>query len=317
MATIIQFFFKIHPVHFRRLSGCLILTLLLSNGAQSIASASGSHNDLQIVVSLRPLHSLVASISTGISEPVLLLNNSQSPHHTSLRPSDYKKLADADIVFWAGKTLEPYLSSTARKFSENSPFIALAEAKGIRTLPLREKHAHHHNGKNIDPHVWLATDNAAAMLKAIARELITLDPKHKEHYEKNLEAAVEKLSRLRQTLHSLLKETTAPFITYHDAYQYFEAEFGLRRLASVTLNEESAPGIRHVRYLKQKIKEQAVHCLFYDAPLKPRLITTLQNGSSLQAVELDALGLRLQPGKTLWFDIMLNTGKAFASCLKH
>ncbi|NOR43293.1 MAG: zinc ABC transporter solute-binding protein, partial [Gammaproteobacteria bacterium] len=83
---------------FRRLAGVFILFILLTSAyADSDADMPGT-----IVVSIKPLYSLVAHLTEGISKPVLLMKQMQSPHHYNMRPSERRLLANAKMIIWTG-----------------------------------------------------------------------------------------------------------------------------------------------------------------------------------------------------------------------
>ena len=46
----------------------------------------------QVVVSIKPIHSLVASIMKGVGEPSLIVEGAASPHTYSLKPSNARAL---------------------------------------------------------------------------------------------------------------------------------------------------------------------------------------------------------------------------------
>lgn len=270
---------------------------------------------LSVVVTIKPLHSLVAAIMDGAGTPSLLIDTTQSPHHINLRPSDYRKISAADIVFWAGPSMETFLPAIIKKYREHTQFISLMQVDGIQLLHDRGKN-HHHNTESVDPHFWLSTVNAKQIVQAVTKRLIKKDEKHKTVYIANREKIIEKIDQLHNNLATILKENRKPFITYHDAYQYFEREFHLNRIASVSLNEEAPPGIKHIRYIRHLINKQHIQCIFFDAPVTPPLINTLITDSSIQAIELDATGTRLSAGPELWFTIMMQSGEKITSCLQ-
>ena len=74
------------------------VALTLVSGLAAPVSATDN-----IVVSIKPIHSLVASVTKGVSEPFLILQRQASPHTYSLRPSEARKLRNAKIVFWIGE----------------------------------------------------------------------------------------------------------------------------------------------------------------------------------------------------------------------
>lgn len=73
------------------------------------AAASGATAAPDVVVSIKPVHSLVAAIMRGVGEPQLIVDGAASPHTYNLRPSNARKLEKADVVFWVGPGLEAFL----------------------------------------------------------------------------------------------------------------------------------------------------------------------------------------------------------------
>ncbi|MHB1400618.1 MAG: metal ABC transporter solute-binding protein, Zn/Mn family, partial [Trichloromonadaceae bacterium] len=62
----------------------------------------------RVVVSIKPLHSLVAGVMQGVAEPQLLLQGGSSPHGYVLRPSEARLLNEAQLVVWVGHQLESF-----------------------------------------------------------------------------------------------------------------------------------------------------------------------------------------------------------------
>ena len=62
-----------------------------------------------VVVSVAPIHSAVSAVMQGAGEPELLLNPAASVHDYHLKPSDMRRLAKADVLFWGGPALESFL----------------------------------------------------------------------------------------------------------------------------------------------------------------------------------------------------------------
>ncbi len=298
-----------------------IILLTLSLLQINIATATP---EINVVVTIRPLHSLVAAVMQGVGKPVLLLNTTQSPHHTNLRPSDYRKLANANIVFWDGPELETFMPALEKKYQDKTKFVSLMHARGVKLLPLRRKQ--NRAGKTLnpvpsqhtlyDPHFWLSSFNARQIVKAVTHQLIQLDTTHKSIYLQNEKHTLKRINRLNHLVSKKLDNIKTPFISYHDAYQYFEKEYHLNRLASVNLNDESSPGIRHIQYIKHIINQQHVKCIFYEAPVKPPIIATLLKDTTASAVQLDVLDLKQKAGKSLWFNMIKTLASKMAQCLK-
>ncbi len=95
-------------------------------------------NSSNIVVSIKPIHSLVAGVMGDTASPQLLLESNASPHTYQLRPSQAKSLQDADMVIWIGKYMENFLDRAVENLSSDARVLTLLEGQGMHKLPFRE-----------------------------------------------------------------------------------------------------------------------------------------------------------------------------------
>ena len=87
-----------------RLFKSLTLTINLLSTITFIAQAK-----INVVASVKPVHSLVAAVMEGIGAPVLIVKGAASPHTYALKPSQAEQIEKADLVFWMGHSLETFL----------------------------------------------------------------------------------------------------------------------------------------------------------------------------------------------------------------
>lgn len=273
-----------------------------------------------IVVTIKPLYSLVAQLTSGIKKPVLLMKQMPSAHHYSMRPSDRRLLANAGMIVWIGPQMESYLSKVIQQ--QDAIIVSAMQADKLKLLERRVKnndrhsneHASHKHHGNIDPHIWLSSHNAIAISKHITAQLISNDPENAATYEKNLQRLSDRITRLAATINADLKNHQQPFITYHDAFQYFEVENNLHYIDSINFDEEAGTSLKHLRHIKAEIKNNRIQCLLYQPP-KPDIIRTLTENTDIKAVALDPLGQRIKNNEEAWFEIMHNIAKNFKYCL--
>lgn len=102
------------------------------------AAASGATAAPNVVVSIKPVHSLVAAIMRGVGEPQLIVDGAASPHTYNLRPSNARTLEKADLVFWVGPGLEAFLQKPLEALTSKATVVELEDAKGLEKLPFRE-----------------------------------------------------------------------------------------------------------------------------------------------------------------------------------
>ncbi len=92
----------------------------------------------RVAVDIAPVHSLVARVMDGVGTPDLIVQPGASPHEYSLRPSEATALQNADLVFWIGPDLTPWLTDTIETLAPDAAVTALLEADGTIELEFRE-----------------------------------------------------------------------------------------------------------------------------------------------------------------------------------
>ena len=237
-------------------------------------------------------------------------------------------LAKADLIFWIAPNMESFMPRILGSLKNKQASIALIETQDLILLPLRQmdhnhsdhdKHGHNEAEQKyskMDPHFWLNTYNADILVDAISREIIRIDPDHRQQYLSNSQQLHQQIAQLRKELHSSLSTVKKPFLTYHDGYQYFENEFNLHNTGFITASELQ-PGARRITELKTLIKQQNIECIFYDAPTEPAILKSLLANSKAKAFMLDPAGLLMPQSKNIWFEIMQLLNKQFINCQQN
>ncbi|MBF0272933.1 MAG: zinc ABC transporter substrate-binding protein [Magnetococcales bacterium] len=292
---------------------------------------------VEVVVSIKPLHALVAAVMEGEGAPRLLIQGHVSEHTYALRPSDARLLSKAELIFWGGVGLEGFLVRPLENLAPKAVKVALLEASGVSRLPVRaggaweeeghdhgHDHDHDHGGKSehgeahgpTDPHAWLDPRNAMAMGKAIAGALAAVDPAHGARYQANATGLTQRLEALdRQLERDLAPVRQRPYIVFHDAYQYFEHRYALGTVGSIMVHPERPPGARRVQEIAKRIAETRAVCLFTEPQYSPRLAETVAASHPVRIGVLDPLGAAMKEGPELYFELMQGLSGALIQCL--
>lgn len=295
----------------------------------------------KVVVSIAPLHSLVAGVMQGIAEPALLIDPGQSPHQNSLRPSQRRKLANAGLLVWVGPAFETSLAKAARQQPETE-LLTLLDTRAVERLPARESsiwtqgpdaegeaHAHAeeadheeheehkaHTHGQYDPHIWLSTRNAAAIVAQVSERLSRIDAENAARYRANATRLLGQIEKTRATLQQRLEPVRGtPFLVFHDAYQYFEVEQQLHPVAAVTLSPERKPGARSLLALTRAIEDSEAKCIFREPQFVPDLVQRIAEQTEIRVGVLDPVGSALVPGPALWFALLESLADALLGCL--
>lgn len=276
----------------------------------------------QVVTDLPAVHSLVAQVMGDLGTPGLLLGAGASAHSYQLRPSQARSLQAADLVFWIGPEMTPWLERTLDSLGEGATQVALIDSEGTTLREFAEEEDEHHEEDEhdhgtIDPHAWLDPTNAQHWLGVIAGALSQQDPENRSTYEANAQTAADALAALDAKLVAdLAPVRAAPFIVFHDAYGYFTSHFGLQNAGSVALGDAAAPGAERISALRQSLADSGAACAFPEAQHDPKQMELLIEGTSVRlGGALDPSGSALEPGPALYGELLEQMSDTLIACL--
>ena len=301
--------------------------------------------ELNVVTTIKPLHSLISNVMQGVGKPSLIIEGTTSPHSFTLKPSHAKLLQNADVIFWIGEDMETFMEKPLESIVKDAEVISFMEIDSINKLKFREEnifdnhddhadhddhdeeeHADHddHDEENhdsheghahgeFDTHIWLDPINAKEMIHEIAHELSNLDPANKNKYNVNAETTILSIDELINNIdQSINKE--AQFVVFHDAYQYFEKRFDLASSGALTLNTDVLPGAKQVLDIQKIIKEKGVNCIFSEPQFNPKIIETIARDTGIKTGMFDPLGSKLESGKNQYFTLIKNLRDNLKNC---
>lgn len=329
-----------------------IATLLFASVA--MITSSNAMAAPNVVVSIKPIHSLVSAVMAGVGEPALIVDGGASPHTYNLKPSNARAIESADVVFWVGDGLEKFLEKPLQSLGSKATIVELDDAKGLEKLPFREggpfeghdhgekeghdhaahdhgshedhashahedKHeheGHEHEEGEFDMHLWLDPANAKAMAFEIEKTLITADPQNAQTYQQNTKKLIEDLDALdKEIVATVAPVKDKPFIVFHDAYQYFENRYGVKTVGSITVSPESIPGAERIKQIHAKVKELNATCVFAEPQFEPKLVNVVIEGTNAKSATLDPEAATLEAGPDLYFKLMRGIATSLKSCL--
>jgi zinc transport system substrate-binding protein len=292
----------------------------------------------KVVVSIVPIHSLVAGVMQGLGEPSLLVPVGTSPHTYNLKSSDARSLQSADLVVWVGEGLENYLQKPLAALAGKARIVEIAEIDGLTLLDVREGGAfdahghgggHQHDHAKVkkasgaaahdhedDVHLWLDPDNARLIVDHIAAELGKLDAANAARYVENAAKMRDRIATLEDGIRSRLSAVqNRPYIVFHDAYQYFENHFGTAVVGAITVSPDQAPGAKRIAELRDRIRSSGATCVFREPQFPAPVVDTLVSGTRAKVGVLDPEGADLTPGPDAYFTLMDRIADSLASCL--
>ncbi len=303
---------------FKTFTGSLITGILLATASNADAP--------KVVADIPSVHSLISIVMDGVGTPDLIIPTTASPHDFSFRPSQAQIMQDADIVFWIGEDLTPWLSDPIETLAKDAAKVELLEDDRTHVLEFEEEeegeeehHDEHDHGHGThDPHAWLDPVNASIWLDIIAERLSALDAEHSDTYQKNAANGKLKIEELTsETIEALSKYKGSNFIVAHDAYTYFAARFGLDIVGAITSSDDEAPSAGRVAKVAELVQSQNVQCIFKDIHSKDGLVNAVTGETNVKSVVLDPMGAGIDTGAAFYGDFIRGFATSIQACISH
>jgi zinc transport system substrate-binding protein len=320
--------------------------------AATLLATAASAAELKVMVTIKPVHALVAQVMDGVGVPTLLVQGAASPHTYALKPSDARALNHADVFFRVSETIEPFTRKIVAALPDTVRTVTLAETPGLALLDVRtgetfeahdhasedghadenghgeaghdHDHSHDHgtpghddHGHEVrDGHVWLDPENARKMVAEIARALSEASPADAPTFAANAARADAALAALEAEIaRDLAPLRGKPFVVFHDAFQYFERRFGLEAVGSITVSPETQPSAKRLTEIRHKLAALSASCVFSEPQAQAKLVAAVIEGTSARAGTLDPEGALVTPGPDAYATLLRNLAGGLKACL--
>ena len=307
-------------------------TLLFAALSAALWGSATQSANAAVVASLKPLGFIASAIADGVTDTQVLLPDGASEHDYSLRPSDVKRLQGADLVVWIGPEMEAFMEKSVKNIP-NAKQVTIAQLNDVKPLLMKgaddddddhghndagsEKSDEHHHHGDYNMHLWLSPEIARASAVAIHEKLVELMPQSRAKLDANLKDFEAQLaSTEKQVGNELAPLKGKGYFVFHDAYGYFEKQFGLTPLGHFTVNPEIQPGAQRLHEIRTQLVEQKATCVFAEPQFRPAVVESVARGTSVRMGTLDPLGTNIKLGKTSYSEFLSQLANQYASCLK-
>lgn len=232
--------------------GAVLICMIMIFGCGKKVSRS---SDFTIVASFYPVYIVAKNLTKGI-EGVSLVNMTPPMtgclHDYNVTADDMKHLERANLFLVNGAGMESFMEKVCARF----PSLKTAELAGGISL-IRDATG------TANPHIWVNPGNMIRMVHNCADQLSSNDPAHQRQYRENEQSYTQKLS----ALNALMQKEMQPFrgqkiVTFHEAFPYFAAEYGLVIAAVVEREPGSEPSAKELAATIDLVKKSGIKYLF-------------------------------------------------------
>lgn len=297
---------------------------------------------IQIATDIPPIAGIAQAIGRDHVTASALLGPNQSPHHVTLRPSQAKSVAQADMIWVVGPDLTPGLYerivAVAGERVHNIIALSTLDRRTLDAEHDHDDHDHGHGGDHddhnhdddhghgndapadhrssdtiIDPHVWLSPQNAVLIAAAIRDELRQIDPANADQYVANF-------AQFEQTLADIMAnaprvQTHTNIAVSHDAYGYFQSELG--DIETITLTDAAATELtpRTMAQTLSELDQKSVACFIIDPQERAATAQDLANRYNIPAVTVSPIFAQSNSYANPYLDVMADLVRGYRTCL--
>ena len=168
----------------------------------------------------------------------LLMKNGGDLHSYQPTAGDIANIADANLFVYVGGESDEWVDDALEeKTNKDMKVINMMQTLGDDIDEEEEgleKESEDHEEIEYDEHVWLSLKRAQKIVKAIADELVELDPTNAKKYQANAEAYIAKLSALDKSYESTVNTVKDKTWIFADRmpFHYLAKDYGITTYAA-------------------------------------------------------------------------------------
>lgn len=260
--------------------------------------ATASADELKVVSTFSIISDFAREVGGDRITLTTLVGPDGDAHVYQPRPADAVAMTEAEVVLTNGLAFEGFISRLIASSGTDATIIETTE--GIEPLRLEDGDEEDgsddgHDHGEYDPHAWQSVANAKIYVGNIVDAFCATDSEGCEIYTANGEAYIAELDVLDMEIRdaiSAIPEERRAVITSHDAFGYFEAEYGIRFIAPQGVSTEAEASAADVAALIDQIRADDASAIFVENISDPRLVdriaaeTGLTVGGTLYSDEL-------------------------------
>lgn len=228
-------------------------------------STNSAAAKLKVVSTVSPLVNLIYNVGGDRIQLSGIIPEGTDSHTFEPAPSDVQKLAQADLIFVNGLSLEDPTKKLAKaSIKTDAEIIELAPLTISENEYVYDFSFPKESGKP-NPHLW--TDPTKALRYAeIARDaLVRRDPQNANYYNKNFAAFKERIDKLDAAIRTSVATIPAKnrkLLTYHDSFPFFGPRYGFEIIGAIQPNDFGEPSPKQVADLILQIRQVGVPAIF-------------------------------------------------------
>lgn len=258
----------------------------------ALSASSAFAAPLKVVASFTVIADFAKNVGGDRVAITTIVGPDGDAHVYEPSPADAVAMAKADLVLVNGLHFEGFLQRLVDASATKASIVTLT--KGVTPIDFKPEFADADasegadtgGGKTVtDPHAFQSITNAKIYVKNIAEAFCAADAEGCDSYKSNADAYTTKLDALETEVKAAIQsipQEKRVVITSHDAFGYFEHEYGLTFLAPQGISTDSEPSAADVARLVKQVKQDKAAAIFIENITNPRLIEQISSESGIK-----------------------------------
>lgn len=257
----------------RRTTAAVVgLALLSACRSADTPPAPGSDATLRVAASFAPIEEILRAVGGSHLAVIAVTAPGADAHDVDPGAKLLEDIHASAAVFYIGRDFQPSLDRQLAALDSSVRQVDLAtDIPRLRSDGTPAGPA----DTDVDPHLWLAPNNMAAMTAKAAAVLVELDPDHRADFLASADRYVAELTALDAAMTAAFTgcETTT-FLTEHRAFAYLAGRFGLTELSISGVSPDGEPSAKELRDTIESARVAGVKAVFAEANAPATLVRT-------------------------------------------
>jgi zinc transport system substrate-binding protein len=286
----------------KKIAICVIAVFSLSlYGSCNKTENKASSGTLTVAVSIFPIYDIARNICGDKATVFFTIPAGADPHTFEPRPSIARDLQNTSLFIGVTGNfdgwMERYLPSAAvRKYL----------MEGLTPGKLQT-----------NPHIWLSVKEVKKIAGSVERYMSAIDPGNSGYYRKNLDAYIEKLNELDKTITAMFRnKSSRAFIQWHEAWNYFAADYGLTITGTVQREGSDRSSVRSIKEIVEKARRDHVTAIVVSLNSEKKSARVLAGEIRGTIVGLDGIGDPDSPERSDCLKLLYYNAKTLAAALR-
>jgi ABC-type Zn uptake system ZnuABC Zn-binding protein ZnuA len=241
-----------------------------SDGATGPSPAPGA---LRVVATTTVFADLVREVGGVHVSVESLVPKGGEVHTFDPTPADVLRVSQAQLIVANGLGLDDWLTGLAGDAGGGAPIVRLAEdLPGVTYLAGGEP------GSAANPHLWLNVGYASKYVDRIEAALAAAAPADAAAFRASADTYRATLATLDADIRDRLGALPTGrrvVVSFHDAFPYFAAAYGLDIVGSIVDSPGQDPSAGALADLIERIRASGARAIFAEAQFSPKLAETI------------------------------------------